>query len=416
MASFESTLNSYDGPRGLSPGPSVDLQKGSSLRIAILTPTFLPSTGGAEKGIHFLAERLAAWHEVTVFTPGFEGHSDLGDSLGYHVVQHPMPPGLSEFTGRPGSAWLKANRWMVRALGKHHSDVVLIFYMAHYSLVAIIGSVIRKWPTAISIIGRDVELGSYTFPERLLIRASLRAVSQRIFISEYARSRLGASLGRPLRGVVIPLSSAQAISSSSDADRQAVRTVWGIPEGDQVVFALQRLSPVKRFDTVIRAFSLVLQSHPRSWLVVGGTGRQLDNLRELSRELGIAERVRFLGYVPTEDVQTCLLASNIFVFHSTFETLGLSVLEGMMAGLPVVCADSTAAQEVIREGVTGLIAKPLNDQDLAEKLTRLMNDRELAQSMGAEAKREALERYHPDKCAAQYSDLLLSMHRAPENT
>jgi glycosyltransferase involved in cell wall biosynthesis len=131
-------------------------------------------------------------------------------------------------------------------------------------------------------------------------------------------------------------------------------------------------------------------------------------MRDLASELGLAGRVRFLGYVA--DPAPVLAGAQLFVLSSRSEAFPRSVLEALRAGLPVVASAVGGIGEAVTDGVNGLLVPAGNPKPLAAALQRLLGDAPLRESMGATA-RATYERrfrleYMVDSTAAIYATLL----------
>ena len=124
-----------------------------------------------------------------------------------------------------------------------------------------------------------------------------------------------------------------------------------------------------------------------------------DQLQSTARELGLADRVSFRGFA--EDVYAELARLDVLVHASTVpEPLGQVVLEGMAAGLPVVAADAGGPAEIIHDGVDGLLYPAGDEAELAERLRRLADDRQLRSRLGREGRKTAAE-FSPERVADQ---------------
>jgi len=114
----------------------------------------------------------------------------------------------------------------------------------------------------------------------------------------------------------------------------------------------------------------------------------------------LASRVHLLGFVEHETVLEIIARATVFVSPSQLESFSMVVLEALRAGTPVVYADAHAGPEVIRDGVTGLLADPFDPDDLADKVGQLLEDRELAARLAENGKRDAEERFSLERCVA----------------
>ena len=149
------------------------------------------------------------------------------------------------------------------------------------------------------------------------------------------------------------------------------------------VLSVGRLEDVKRVDLLLRAMARV-RAPLRA--VVAGTGPNLDPLRRLATELGIAERVDFRGRVSDEDLLG-LYANCLAVFYAPFdEDYGYVTLEAFRSGKPVItCADAGGVLEFVEHRVTGLVSKSLEPDDIASLTDWLWENRGRAREMGRAA-------------------------------
>lgn len=148
----------------------------------------------------------------------------------------------------------------------------------------------------------------------------------------------------------------RAVTSRQES-REKARTILGLPEGAWVIGNVGRLHPDKDQATLIRGFALALRELPAdSLLAIMGSGPLDGALKTLAVQLGIADRVRFLGQVP--DGRRYFKAFDVFALTSDHEPFGMVLLEAMAAGIPIVCTDCGGGREVVN-GIGNLI--PLGD-------------------------------------------------------
>lgn len=154
---------------------------------------------------------------------------------------------------------------------------------------------------------------------------------------------------------------------AEQVSREQARKVLGLPQDAWVVGNVGRLHQDKDQATLIRGFAQALPQLPAgSQLAIMGSGRLEQSLRQLTQELGVAERVRFLGQVPQG--RRYFRAFDVFALTSNHEPFGMVLLEAMAAGVPVICSDCGGGREVVEE-VGGLF--PLGDaESLAHELLR----------------------------------------------
>ena len=163
-----------------------------------------------------------------------------------------------------------------------------------------------------------------------------------------------------------------------------------LPEGIRVGF-VGRLRPVKGCEVFLRAAALLAEQRPDVSFVVAGSGTLGAQLRSLASSLGLARRIRFLGYVdPVAPVQRAL---DVVVVPSLSEAFGLTAIEALALQLAVVASRVGGLPEIIVDGETGLLVPPGDPQAMAAAVSRLLDDRDLARRMAVAGSKLVEERY-----------------------
>jgi glycosyltransferase involved in cell wall biosynthesis len=151
--------------------------------------------------------------------------------------------------------------------------------------------------------------------------------------------------------------------------------------GKYWVGMLSELNPTKRIEDAIRAFSLLVPTHPEAILVVLGEGRERGALEDLIRELHLQNHISLVGF--RGDAPSLLKAFDLFVHSSSSEALGYAILEAGCAGLPVVGTRVGGIPEIILDDVHGLLVPPRDPKALASAMESLMRDPQRAAELGA---------------------------------
>lgn len=172
--------------------------------------------------------------------------------------------------------------------------------------------------------------------------------------------------------------------AATDAARAQLRSELGVSMHQPVVGAIGRLEPVKGHAHLLEAARLVCARHPDAVFALAGQGQLRESLARQADALGIGRNVRFLGY--RDDVAAVLAALDIFVLPSLSEGLPLSLLEAMAAGKPVVASNVGGIPEVIRDGESGLLARPAEPTELADRILTLLDDNTRAHALAEKAK------------------------------
>ncbi|MGH2997347.1 MAG: glycosyltransferase family 4 protein, partial [Gaiellaceae bacterium] len=172
---------------------------------------------------------------------------------------------------------------------------------------------------------------------------------------------------------------------------------WAPHSGDAPsLLCVGRLIPIKGHIVLLRAFAEAKREVPDLVLDVAGRGPLEPALKALARELGVADSVRFLGYVAP--VQAAIERAAIVVVPSMGEGFGMVALESMERGRPVIAAEIGGLGELVQDGVTGLLVTPGEAEPLRRAIVELASDPELARRMGAAGRARALEHFQQERC------------------
>jgi len=124
---------------------------------------------------------------------------------------------------------------------------------------------------------------------------------------------------------------------------------------------------------------------PDAKLVIAGSGRERDNLFRQIKSLNIADSVFMVGRLAKERVAQLMAAADAFVLSSKGESFGLSLLEASAAGVPVVCSNAGGVPEIFQDGFNALLYPPGDDNAMAKAIICLIQDKELAKKISANA-------------------------------
>lgn len=156
---------------------------------------------------------------------------------------------------------------------------------------------------------------------------------------------------------------------------KVARENWGISESDIVIGFVGRLDPMKGVDLLVRAASLLMHRSERYLLLVTGDGPERKPLEQLTQQLDISNRVRFLGFC--RNVPDIMAAFDIGVVPSRFEPFGIVCLELMRMKVPVISSGAGGMAEYITDEQTGLLLKENTPEEICRCVERLVNDKQL---------------------------------------
>jgi glycosyltransferase involved in cell wall biosynthesis len=197
----------------------------------------------------------------------------------------------------------------------------------------------------------------------------------------------------------------------------STRTEFGIFADTPLVGIIARFNDVKDFVGFLRAAALVLRERPSvRFLIVGDEVLPVDNhkdtVKKTIRELGLSRSVILAGY--RQDIPQVLASLDVLVSSSLRESFGLTLVEAMAAGKPVVATRCGGPEEIVVHGETGFLVPPQDPEALANAILLLVNNKPLAETMGHAGRRRAESHFdlkvHTRKVEALYHSIKVSTH------
>ena len=330
---------------------------------------------------------------VTTFGGGERHLADLSQSLvdlGHEVYAAAVPGSplwaeLSFVTKGRGLALSRLNyvKNVTRLAGfmrAHGIEIVHAHAARDYHLAALAVRLASR--------GRLVLTRHALFPMRGINRHVLKGVSRVIAVSQAVAESLR-------RSGVIDSSRITVVHNGIDIDRFA-RPVARSGDLPVMVGTVGHLAPIKGHDVFVRAAALISARRPHvRFLVIGDDkSSQMEYrkfLESLIAELGLSESVAMPGW--QEDIPGVLSSLGVFVSAARSEPFGLSIVEAMAAGLPVVAAASEGAVEIIDDGVRGRLAPVGDPEALANAINDLLDNPVERSRLGRNVQLAARERY-----------------------
>lgn len=166
---------------------------------------------------------------------------------------------------------------------------------------------------------------------------------------------------------------------SPGEDDQNVRAKYGIPNKPVLLYA-GRLDPEKHIDEILHAIALGKSNNDFCFVVVG-KGAKKPRLERLAKQLGIADKIIFTGFVPDEDLVTLYRCSRCFIIASTAELQSIATLQAMASGLPVIAAKAGALPELVYENENGHLFYPGDINQMAQSFHSIFSNNDLHNKM-----------------------------------
>ncbi len=170
-------------------------------------------------------------------------------------------------------------------------------------------------------------------------------------------------------------------------------------DNEKIILYVGRLVYEKGVQHLIAAMPKVLSNYNDAKLIIAGRGGMIDELKAEAASLGLTDKIYFTGYLDSKKVQKMYKCADIAVFPSTYEPFGIVALEAMLAGVPTVVSDVGGLNEIVNHGVDGMKAYAGNPNSIADSITALLYDHQLATNVAKKAKQKVKEQFNWEKIA-----------------
>ena len=363
-------------------------------------------------------------HSVTVVTPGDPSLSREDTFDGVKIVRFPLnlPADLTygrvaqsrvSFLGRFARVAVMANyleaqyRTVMAEARETKTDVIHAHWAIPTGPAAVVAARKLGVPSVITMHGGDVYVNpeqGYDFPTRWYVRPALRWTLRHAgaltAITEDCRQH-ALRAGAPAEHI-------RLVFNGTDLRRFSPGENGNRPDmqfGPNMIFACRQLFPRKGIRFLLEAAAQLKSRFPDLKVVLAGDGFERPQLTRLATDLGIAQDVTFLGWVPNTDLPPYYRAAAVSVIPSLEEGFGIPAAEAMGCEVPVVASDAGGLPEVVENGVTGLVV-PRGDSDaLAKAIGTLLQDPERRRVMGQAGRLRALRLFDWDRSAEQFEQL-----------
>ncbi|MEM1565817.1 MAG: glycosyltransferase family 4 protein [Candidatus Bathyarchaeia archaeon] len=378
------------------------------LRVMMLTWEFPPRiVGGISPHVYHLSKNLAnegvKVYVVTCDFPGAPDHEILDGVEVFRIDSYKNPsPDFASWVYLMNMNMQKEAAAIVKNLGG-----VNIFH-AHDWLVANAGiglkHIFRK-PLLATIHSTEIgrRNGLHSDYERMIheTEAWLTYEAWRVICcSNYMVSHVKWAFNLPEdKLVMIPNGVDVKEYEKSTVDLSQFRRRFALPE-EKIVLYVGRLVYEKGIQVLVSAIPKILEKANAKFIIVGD-GYMRDPLWERVKNMGLAHKVMFTGFVDDETLRNLQKCADVSVVPSLFEPFGIVALEAMAAKSPVVVSDTGGLSEVVEHDVTGVKVYPDNPDSLAWGVTRVLLDEAYANRLRENAYRTVLEKYNWKKISRQ---------------
>jgi glycosyltransferase involved in cell wall biosynthesis len=227
-----------------------------------------------------------------------------------------------------------------------------------------------------------------------------------VFVSEHLRRSVLARWYVPSSRVEVIHNGVQLGALSPTGSE---RHELGARPGDFLIGAVGNLRPAKDYGTLLRAVAEVRQSGcPVRLAIIGAGGGELEHeLMKLRSSLQLDDQVSFMGF--RADAHRLISAVDLFVLSSSTEGFSLSTVEALWLGRPVIATRCGGPEEIVRDGVTGVLVPPGDPKALAVQMRRLLDHPQLRMELGARGARDVRDRFSIERMISSYTRIYNDM-------
>ncbi len=351
-------------------------------RVLIFSTAYKPLIGGSEIAIDEITKRLGHI-EFDIITPRFDRKSGVFEKDGNRSI-HRVGLGIAfdkyllPFLG----AWLG-----FRFSLKHHYRSSHAFQASYGAVAGALLSFVRPSIPFVITLQEGKNLPLQSFLVRKIRNFVLRRSSIITAISAYL-VRFASEVNPKAHVVIIP----NGVSVDNFRSKQEKTE-------DGLIISVSRLVKKNGIDVLLRAMPLVENSFH---VMLIGDGKELNALQKLSAELGIRDRVEFAGSIENSKIPDYLHRASMFIRPSRSEGLGVSFLEAMAAGVPIIATPVGGISDFLIDGETGLFCKVDDPPSLAFAIRRISQDVDLRKRVIVNAYEMIKNKYDWDSIALVY--------------
>jgi len=383
------------------------------MRILMISDVYFPRINGVSTSIQTFRRGLhAAGHETILIAPEYPGAAPANHETAIlRLPSRGVPRDPEDRAMKLGA--LRALRAEIERI---EPDLVHIQtpFIAHYQGTALARAL--RVPVIETYHTYFEEYLHHYVP--LMPRAVMRFVARRFTVSQCnvldalvvpSRAMEQALLDYGVRCPMHIIPTGMEMERFAGGNGPRFREQLGIAPGQPVLVHVGRIAHEKNIEFLFRMFARVVRSKPGAVFIVAGEGPALASCKAYVRSLGIAEHVRFVGYLSRErELLDCYRAGDLFVFSSRTETQGLVLLEAMALGVPVVSTAHMGTADIMNPQRGARVA-PDDEAEFANIVVQLLEDAPRRAAMSAEARAYAATwsaSVMADRLAGLYSAVL----------
>ncbi len=370
------------------------------MKVLMLSWEFPPRTvGGLARHVAGLSQALGReGGEVEIVTPAWgENHSPWQrEGVSLHPVQPYALPSLNFITDIQHLNYSLLEE-AVRLINAGE-NIALIH--AHDWLVAFVARALKhiyRLPLICTIhateYGRNQGLHSELQHYISSVEWWLTYEAWRVIVcSQAMKDEVGFIFQTPADKIRVIPNAIELSEFVYDPQIAPARDNFALP-GEKIIFYVGRMVPEKGVQTLLQAVPGVLKEVPEAKFILAGKGPYQEELKTMSREMGLEHKVQFIGYIADTVRNALYNYAELAVFPSLYEPFGIVALEGMATKTPVIVSDTGGLREIVKHEKNGLLVPPGDGKALARQIIRLLKEPGLAKRLAENAYHDVLRDY-----------------------
>lgn len=346
---------------------------------------------------HFVEKR----HDVHVIS--FEDAKIEGVTV--HVLKLPVLIRNATFPLKVASIYR-----IKTLIKKMEPDILHAHYVTNYGLF---GALCNFNPFVITAWGSDILI----VPESRLISAIKRYIATYTLKKADSVTCDAEHMKETMKRLGVPEEKIKLIYFGIDTRRfspgqksEKLKVRLGVYNSPTII-TLRNLRPVYDVESLVKSVPLVLKEIPESKFIIAGKGPEEERLKELAKSLGVSDSVKFIGFIPNDELPEYLNSMDVYVSTSLSDAgIAASTAEAMSCGLPVIVTDVADNKEWVEDGITGFVVPTKDPKLLAEKIIYLLQNENVRKKFGKISRKIIEERnnYHKEmgKMGKIYKELV----------
>jgi L-malate glycosyltransferase len=380
----------------------------SPIRIAFTTCDDIFNVGGVSASITRIARGLSTNYNAQVdilmlnsnqhaeFNPrGINGIIKLEQSLDNVTVYK-----LTSWTGGSSAAqhWVDIHYALLELARERRYDLMQAFYASITGFPTVYAAHELYIPSIVSIRGNDIIRDVFKSERFPYLKWALENSKQFTAVSQEGLQKARILIACPNKGRVI-------LNSIRPEDYSEGTQEFDVPH--PIIGSLAVFKNKKGIEVLLCAFSMLLQQYPTAHLLLVGfviPGEQ-NSFETLIEKYNLNDRITVTGRIPVHDALRYIRAMDIFAFASLHDGCPNTVLEAMLAGVPIVATRSGAVPQLIEDGIHGLLVRPGSAMELCEAMVKMLDDDTNRQEFEKQAQQRVLAEFGPQEELAAYWEI-----------